>query len=130
MKKIFLILIMAFTFSLSSNAQGLSETGLQGPKKQMATILYAGLAGAVLGLSTLSFYSNAQDHIENVAYGFGAGIIFGTGYVTWKAVTQPVEFYGTEAPVEADLDDAYTRGAADRRIAQRVIKPVQFRWTF
>src|SRR5580704_14870733 len=33
-----------------------------GPRKQLATIIFAGLGGAILGLSTLSFYGRPQDY--------------------------------------------------------------------
>lgn len=66
-----------------------------GPRKQLATILYAGLGGAVLGLSTLSFYGRPQDKLSNIAIGFAVGIMAGTAIVTYGAATNPDEFYGT-----------------------------------
>jgi hypothetical protein len=65
-----------------------------GPKKQAAIIIFAGLGGAVLGLSTLSFYGRPQDKLANIAIGAAVGIMVGTIYVTYKAATQPSEFYG------------------------------------
>ncbi len=65
-----------------------------GPKRQAAVIIFAGLGGAVLGLSTLSFYGRPQDKLANIAIGAAVGIIVGTVYVTYKAATQPSEFYG------------------------------------
>lgn len=65
-----------------------------GPRKQLATIIYAGLGGAVLGLSTLSFYGRPQDKLANIAIGFAVGVIVGTSVVTYNAATNPDEFYG------------------------------------
>ena len=65
-----------------------------GPRKQLATIIYAGLGGAVLGLSTLSFYGRPQDKLANIAIGFAVGVILGTGFVTYSAAANPDEFYG------------------------------------
>jgi hypothetical protein len=65
-----------------------------GPKRQATVIIFAGLGGAVLGLSTLSFYGRPQDKLSNIAIGAAVGIIVGTIYVTYKAATQPAEFYG------------------------------------
>ena len=76
--------------NLAGNQSGLST----GPKKQVATIIFAGLAGAVLGLSTLSFYGRPQDKLPNIGVGFALGIIVGAGYTTYKAATQPKDFYG------------------------------------
>ena len=67
-----------------------------GPRKQLATIIFAGLGGAVLGLSTLSFYGRPQDNLSNIAIGFALGVITGTVIVTYRAATNPAEFYGTQ----------------------------------
>ena len=75
-----------------------------GPRRQLATILFAGLGGAVLGLSTLSFYGRPQDKLSNIAIGFAAGVIVGTTYVTYKAATNPTEFYGTRPQIEDDMN--------------------------
>ena len=64
-----------------------------GPRRQLATIIFAGLAGAILGLSTLSFYGRPQDKLENIGIGLAVGIISGTVYTTYKAATQPRQFY-------------------------------------
>ena len=41
----------------------------------LATILFAGLGGSILGLSTLSFYGRPQDKLQNIAIGFAVGVI-------------------------------------------------------
>jgi hypothetical protein len=68
----------------------------------LATIIYAGLGGAVLGLSTLSFYGRPQDKLSNIAVGFAVGVITGTIAVTYSAATNPDEFYGS-TPSRDDL---------------------------
>lgn len=73
-----------------------------GPRKQMATIIFSGLAGAVLGLSTLSFYGRPQDKLGNILVGFAVGVVIGTTYTTYKAATQPRDFYG-QAPTSGVL---------------------------
>lgn len=67
-----------------------------GPRRQLGTIIYAGLGGAVLGLSTLSFYGRPQDKLANIAIGFAVGVIAGTVAVTYNAATNPDDFYGTD----------------------------------
>ena len=85
-----------------------AKTAANGPRKQMATIIFAGLAGAVLGLSTLSFYGRPQDRLSNIAIGFAIGVIGGTIYVTYGAATKPREFYGEthEDPTEGSSRQA------------------------
>jgi hypothetical protein len=92
-----LLLTSLISLSLASPAgyaQG--ATKISGPRKQLATIIFSGLAGAVLGLSTLSFYGRPQDRLANVPIGFAVGVIVGTGYTTYKAATSPRSFYGDQ----------------------------------
>jgi hypothetical protein len=73
------------------NTQMSSSTKI-GPKKQLTMIFLAGLGGAVLGLSTLSFYGRPQEHLGNIAIGFAIGVVFGTVYVTYNTATKPKEY--------------------------------------
>ena len=89
MKK-FLSLILILTFLASTAFAQQDDTTLKkrtGPRRQLATIVFAGLGGAVLGLSTLSFYGRPQENLSNIAIGFAVGIIAGTIYVTFKSAT-------------------------------------------
>ena len=55
-----------------------STTGL---RRGVAIVMFAGLAGAVLGASTLSFYGEPQEHISNIWTGLAIGALVGGGYV-------------------------------------------------
>ena len=80
---------------------------------RIATVLFAGLGGAVLGLSTLSFYGRPQDKLANIAIGFAGGVILGTTFVTYKAATNPSEFYGDAKPfIEDEIELMRTRSLA------------------
>lgn len=109
--------LCAFALVLSLATQSLAQTNVSqpagagaetkersaasgGPRRQLATIIFAGLGGAVLGLSTLSFYGRPQEKLANIAIGFAFGIIAGTALVTYKAATSPAEFYGAGLPLE------------------------------
>lgn len=83
---------LSFTPELSL-AQGQSYQQPTGPKRQLATIIFAGLGGAVLGLSTLSFYGRPQDKLNNIAIGFAIGVISGTIYTTYQTATRPRSYY-------------------------------------
>ncbi len=84
-----------------------------GPRRQLATILFAGLGGAVLGLSTLSFYGRPQEKLANIAIGFAGGVILGTTYVTYRAATNPSEFYGTRPMIEDEIERSRSRQDAE-----------------
>ena len=92
--KIFLVLTLTTSAVFAQQAadpNGPTSVS-SGPRKQLATIIFAGLAGAILGLSTLSFYGRPQDKLSNIAVGFAIGIIVGTSYTTYKAATEPYEY--------------------------------------
>ena len=72
---------------------GQVEAPISGTRKQLATIIFAGLAGAILGLSTLSFHGRPQEKLSNIAVGFALGIIGGTVYTTYRAARAPYEVY-------------------------------------
>lgn len=132
--KIFTCLLLVISISSQSFSQAQapnpgasggddkSKTSSAGPRKQLATIIFAGLGGAVLGLSTLSFYGRPQDHLSNIAIGFAIGVITGTTIVTAKAATNPAEFYGTQYQPLIDLEKI--------RIAQADSSAVRFQYQF
>ncbi len=81
--------------SMAQNDDNQTSGRSAGPRKQIATIIFAGLAGGVLGLSTLSFYGRPQDKLANVPMGVGLGVIIGTIYTTFRAASAPREFLET-----------------------------------
>lgn len=101
-RKAVLIAVVATFFSNVALAQsgGRSENTV-GARRQLATIIFAGLSGSILGLSTLSFYSRPQDRLSNIAVGFALGIFAGTVYTTYQAASKPHDFYGLT--IESEL---------------------------
>ncbi len=99
---IFICISLALSFSAPAYGQRADDkagqNATQGPRRHLANIVFAGLAGAVLGLSTLSFYGRPQDRLSNIAVGFAIGVIGGTMFSTYKAAAEPREFYGFEDP--------------------------------
>ncbi|MEK2647248.1 hypothetical protein [Bdellovibrio sp. BCCA] len=57
-------------------------------KRNVATVLFASLGGAILGLSTLSFYGEPQEHTNNITLGALLGFVGGVGYVLYDS-SQP-----------------------------------------
>ena len=92
--KVICSLLIVLLISTQSFAQNNSTKTSVGPKKQLTMIFLAGLGGAVLGLSTLSFHGRPQDHLGNIAIGFAVGVVFGTVYVTYNTATRPKEYLG------------------------------------
>jgi hypothetical protein len=80
-----------------------------GPREQLAITIFAGLGGAVLGLSTLSFYDRPQDHLVNIAIGFAIGVIGGTIYSTYQMATRPYSVSELHGFGHADLNASLTK---------------------
>lgn len=78
-----------------SKADG--ETMTAGPRRHLSKIVFAGLAGAILGLSTLSFFGRPQEKLSYIPIGFAIGVIGGAMFTTYKAATEPKDFYGFES---------------------------------
>jgi hypothetical protein len=87
LKKLIAGVLLATLVSTSAFGQQEVRKKPGGPRRQLATIVFAGLGGAILGLSTLSFYGRPQEHLGNIAIGFAVGIIAGTAYVTFATAT-------------------------------------------
>lgn len=81
------------SFAQAAKPANTADTGAPGPRRQLATIVFAGIAGAILGLSTLSFYGRPQEKLSNIAVGFAIGVIGGATYTTYKAASAPRDFY-------------------------------------
>jgi len=81
MKKLILIVVCTLFVSQNLFAQTSTVSGLSGFRRSLATVMFAGLGGAVLGLSTLSFYGEPQDHIGNIWTGLAIGVLGGSAYV-------------------------------------------------
>jgi hypothetical protein len=108
----------AFAQSNVNAASSENRPSAGGPRRQLATIIYSGLGGAVLGLSTLSFYGRPQDKLSNIAVGFAVGVITGTIVVTYNAATNPDEFYGVHPSREELLGPAPSFSALASREPQ------------
>jgi hypothetical protein len=97
----FKLLVISFTiffFSTQGYSQSNTSRSSGGPRSQLSKIFVAGLAGSVLGLSTLSFYGKPQKHLENIAYGFAAGVLVGVIFVTYETTQNPQSLAIDEIP--------------------------------
>jgi|GEM_PF-978395 len=91
-----MIVVLTIMIPMQAHAQKAKNqtSAPDGPGKHLSTIVFAGVAGAVLGLSTLSFYGRPQEKLTHIAIGAAIGIIGGAMYSTFKAATEPKDFYG------------------------------------
>ncbi|MFT6631360.1 MAG: hypothetical protein ACJAS4_001309 [Bacteriovoracaceae bacterium] len=73
-------------------------------KNDLMVVVGGGLAGAVLGLSTLSFVEEPKEHTRNIIVGASIGIIAGVGFVAFSQANKTQDLiYGSDG---GDMDEA------------------------
>ena len=86
-KILLLSLILCFSQIQSAYSQK-DDEGLDGivdeTKQDIMLVLGGGLAGAILGLSTLSFVDEPKEHTRNILVGASLGIIVGVAFVAFN----------------------------------------------
>ncbi|MGZ3774592.1 MAG: hypothetical protein ACXVCY_01250 [Pseudobdellovibrionaceae bacterium] len=100
---VFVAILFLFTSEIS-----VSQTN-KTFKRNAATVLFASLGGAILGLSTLSFYGEPQEHTNNITLGALLGFSAGLGYVVYNS--SPVQ-PNYEYSQVLDIDRTQRRGLA------------------
>jgi VIT1/CCC1 family predicted Fe2+/Mn2+ transporter len=93
MKKIVctLIALHLFIFSGISTASAQSDDLIKSTQEDILLVVGAGAAGAVLGLSTLSFVDKPSQHISNIWTGAALGIIAGVVIVAYNSAQKGSE---------------------------------------
>lgn len=88
-------------------------------KRNTAIILFSSLGGAILGLSTLSFYGEPENHLGNITTGAAVGAGLGVAYV-FSRPRQPQNSF-------QDVSFSQKRGYGDQ---VSVKLPIQIRFEF
>lgn len=86
----------------------------QAIKRSVAIVLFSSIGGAILGLSTLSFYGEPQEHSENIAYGALLGLIGGVGYLSYRSTHNPLESSSVYSQWEQEQNRRRLVGKATR----------------
>jgi len=94
-------------------------------KSDLMIITIAGLGGAVLGLSTLSFVEEPGDHADNILTGAAVGLIIGVIYVAYR------QAYGPAGVLSAQSNWRYDM-LKDKKdfLSQSSPKSPDFQWTW
>jgi hypothetical protein len=90
MKKwICILLVLQFTFVTPVVAQ--QDDFIKNTQEDILLVGGAGAGGAILGLSTLSFYDTPSKHISNIWTGAAIGIIAGVIFVAYNSAQKGSE---------------------------------------
>lgn len=107
MKNAILILSTFFVMT-QSMAQG-DDDIFEQTKNDALIVAAAGGAGAILGLSTLSFVSKPKDHLKNIVVGGAIGVIIGVAGVAWMQATKSQDaFKQQSASIDYEDSEAFT----------------------
>lgn len=110
MKKFFAFLLSLFVL-MTQSAMGQAAGGqggegdvLQESLVDITTVMAIGGAGAILGLSTLSFVEEPKDHLKNILIGGSIGIIVGVGVIAYKQATSSRDQYLENVQTNPDFE--------------------------
>ena len=92
-------------------------------KRTVATVIFSSLGGAVLGLSTLPFYGEPQEHANNITTGALIGLVAGISYVAYDSSTPKA------AVRDYSQEDRWIIKPGEAKSVY-VSSPVQIRWAF
>jgi hypothetical protein len=112
-----LIVFSCFHTSVSSAQQSSRNV-----KRGVATVLFSTLGGAILGLSTLSFYGEPQEHTENITTGALIGALAGGGYLLY-ASSQP-------QPAPVDYTQSFDEQLKNKKALASAKAPVLISYQF
>lgn len=117
--------VLARPEAAMAQAEGTSSGFVDDSLKDISIVLGAGTAGAILGLSTLSFVNSPSEHTKNIAVGGAIGIVVGVGIVIFSQATRSTAVIGSRAqvPLNPKKSEALARHEfSDYKIAQAYLK--------
>jgi len=90
-KNVFLIFLICLFQLQAVFAQAESDDFVKNTQNDLLIVAGAGAAGAILGLSTLSFVERPSNHLRNVWTGAALGIIAGVVFVAYTGAQKGSE---------------------------------------
>jgi hypothetical protein len=113
LNKIWILSLLSTLVVQSSFAEDSMEGLVEDTKSDLLVVVGGGLAGAVLGLSTLSFVEEPKDHTRNILVGASIGVIAGVAYVAFTQANKSRDaIYGS--PEEAMIKDTKSFNTSNR----------------
>ena len=88
------IILIFSTFLVMSHCFAQQEDDIfEQTMNDALVVAAAGGAGAILGLSTLSFVDKPKDHLKNIVVGGAVGVIVGVAAVAWMQANKSQEAF-------------------------------------
>ena len=90
----YVMLITLLAYSSFGYAQQYSQGDFaEETLRDASLVAWSGLGGAVLGLSTLSFVDEPDDHLKNIYVGAAIGVVAGVALVAYLQANKTQEQY-------------------------------------
>ncbi len=123
-----LVMANPSAFAADDQASGIMDDSL----RDISVVLGAGAAGAILGLSTLSFVDTPSKHLKNIAVGGAIGIVVGVAAVIVMQASKTTSTIGqTEIPLNSEKYATLTRQEfTNLKIAQDHLKEPSIGFNF
>ena len=111
-------------------AGGEGEDGeiLESTKGDILIVTGAGLGGAILGLSTLSFVEEPKKHTRNIIVGAAIGIMAGVGIVAYMQASKSTELFYQEDGKDGQGQEAGTPATYFKSDEKFKNKVTTFHW--
>lgn len=122
MKNLAIFFIIFQMFAGQAIAQNLSQAQqAKTIRRNTAAVIFSSIGGAVLGLSTLSFYGRPQEHTDNITLGAAIGFIAGLTYVINTPTVQKIETMDFSKIPKKEIDpsrESYSQKSRNDQPAQ------------
>jgi hypothetical protein len=96
----YLIVFQLLALNIAHAQQEQEEDFIKSTQNDIMLVVAAGAGGAVLGLSTLSFYDTPSKHIGNIWTGAAIGIIAGVIFVAFSSAQKSSEDLVSHVPAQ------------------------------
>ncbi len=133
-KSFFIICLMIFSNQLMAQNNNL-DSFVDDTKNDFLIVVGGGLAGAVLGLSTLSFVEEPKEHTRNILVGASIGIIAGVAVVAFSQANKTQNMMygaGTYMKKDSRAFDSASRASwhFESQQESRILSPLSYHYSY
>ncbi len=102
---------------------------LASSQSDLLVVLGVGAAGGILGLSTLSFMDEPQDHLKNIWVGASLGVIIGVAVIAYNQASRSHELFYEQGALTPLFDTAQRISYHQQNFARHLaVGPCPWAW--
>ncbi len=134
MRKMILLLVLIGSLLVGHCWAQEKGSMLKNSGQDILMVTGCGVAGGILGLSTLSFVEKPGDHLNNIVVGGAIGLIVGVAAVAWFQATKSQSGYVDQAAVgpkfNTDYRYSWHKGEHSRVLSRTGFRPTDVSYSF